>query len=511
MTPGYSREALAIPSNPFHEMLFSGESPEPPALIGGDIQLSWSELRHLVLGAIAVLQSSGLAASPAGDGIAVCPSNTIEAVVLLLACLVADVPVLLIHEKLTLSEQSAIRIRAGVTESLPHLLSPTWRWSCAALHRSYPDLAVVVFTSGSSGIPKGVALGRHQLLAAAEASEKRLGWHTNDRWLLSMSLAHVGGLSVLTRCLLARKTVVLSAIPRFSAAELMSLCVAHRVTLLSVVPTMLKRLLESTPGELPESIRAILVGGGMSSPSLLLSGWRRRWPILPTYGMTECCSQIATLHPQTLAELWSKAKEDESPSSHIRLPGCGPVLEGYQLRVREGMLEVKSPALCYGYLPSNGELSGLEASVEADGFFRTGDLGWVDEWGCVHVEGRRSDRIVTGGENVSPLEVELVLEACDGVVGACVFGEDDSEFGQKVVAVMVTEAGRWDEDLLRALVRTLRQKLATFKVPRVFLPVDALVLNSVGKLDRLKTIAKARENAAAASFRIDSSSDLERR
>lgn len=482
--------------NPFLDALFSSENLDGPAVLYDGECITWSELRERVLRTINVLKQSSLGLMAGGDGIAVSPSNTIEAVVLLMACLVADVPVLLIHERLTEFEQSAIRVRAGVQDRLTLTNLPVWHWPCASLHRMYPDLAVVIFTSGSSGPPKGVVLGRRQLLVAAEASEKRLGWHFNDRWLLSMSMAHVGGFSVLTRCLLARRTIVLVSASRFSGADVWALCEAQQVSLLSVVPTMLKRLLESSAAGVPRSLRAILVGGGMASPSLLWTAWARGWPVLTTYGMTECCSQIATLHPPALPGLWRESIDSVAASSCDELPGCGQPLEGYQMRVRDGMFEVKSRALCYGYLPHSGDLSMLQPCVDEDGWFQTGDLGRLDELQRVHVEGRRSDRIVTGGENVSPLEVELVLESCAGIQGACVFSEDDPEFGQRVVAALVVEGNQWNEDFLTRLMATLRQQLAKFKLPRCFLLTDKLILNSVGKLDRVKTIARARQYAA---------------
>ncbi len=316
-----------------------------------------------------------------------------------------------------------------------------------------PDLAAipdgtlaVLYTSGTGGRPRGAILTRAAFIAAARASAARLGWRDDDRWLCSLPLAHVGGLSVLVRCMLARRPFVLGRGDRV-AEDL----VAHRATLVSLVPAQLARLLDGgwTP---PSWLRLVLLGGAAAPPRLLERAAAAGVPVVTTYGLTEACSQVATQIPGV-------------PGA-----GCGPPLPGLSLRIAEGdHIEIDGPTLFSGYL---GE------PPRPPGWFATGDFGRLDAAGNLHVLGRRTDLIVTGGENVHPAEVEAYLDARG--VPACVFGVADETWGQIVAAATTAplEPG------------TLAD-LAPFKRPRRVARVDALPLTPGGKPDRAAARALA--------------------
>ncbi|KYF82604.1 2-succinylbenzoate-CoA ligase, partial [Sorangium cellulosum] len=289
------------------------------------------------------------------------------------------------------------------------------------------DLAIV-YTSGTTGRPKGAVLPRRAFLAAAEASAANLGVRDDDRWLLCMPLCHVGGLSIVTRCLLARRAVVL--VPRFDPAAVLASIARDRATLLSVVPTMLLALLEADRDNVLARLRAVLVGGAGAPERALDECARRGVPALTTYGLTEACSQVTVQRPR---------------DPRTREPGSGAPISGVELRIAGagsdgvGRIEIRGPVLFRGYY--RGPERAPELLVDGAGWFSTGDLGAVDAAGRLHVAARRSDLIVTGGENVYPAEVEQVLASCAGVAGAVVFGVQDERWGQVVAAAIVPDHG----------------------------------------------------------------------
>jgi O-succinylbenzoic acid--CoA ligase len=316
-----------------------------------------------------------------------------------------------------------------------------------------PDLAAipdgtlaVLYTSGTSGRPKGAILSRAAFIAAARASAARLGWRDDDRWLCSLPLAHVGGLSVLVRCLLARRPFVLGRGDR--VAEDLA---AHRATIVSLVPAQLARLLDAG-WDPPPWLRLVLLGGAAAPPRLLERAASAGVPVVTTYGLTEACSQVATQIPG-------------APGA-----GCGPPLPGVSVRIAEDdRIEIDGPTLFSGYL---GE------PLRPPGWFATGDFGRLDAGGNLHVLGRRTDLITTGGENVYPAEVEAYLDARG--VSACVFGVADETWGEIVAAAVTAPV---DPASLA--------DLAPFKRPRRLAVVDALPLTAGGKPDRAAARALA--------------------
>lgn len=326
----------------------------------------------------------------------------------------------------------------------------------AAAREPLPDTAAVLFTSGSSGAPKAVALAEAAFVASAAASAENLGWHADDRWLCSLPLAHIGGLSIITRSLLARRCVVLDTREGFDAAHTAALLETERVTLWSAVPTMLERLLaHDAQWRPPEHLRAVLVGGAALSPGLLERATSRGLPLVPSYGMTETCSQICAHAPGAATEASS-----------------GRPLRGVDIRIDDdGIIAVRSPTLMLGYLG--------QPSPIANGWFRTGDRGRLDATGALHVHGRADDTIITGGENVDPGVVEPVLAGFPGIDSAVVFGIDDEKWGEVVAAAVVSDS--LDREALRS---HLAAALAPHQRPRRIAVLDALPFSKTGKVDR---------------------------
>lgn len=416
------------------------------AWIDEDGALSYAELASEVRRTAERLRDAGLRPF---DRAVLTPPLERESVLALLALLAMRATVVLAHPRWTAHERERI-----VERTEPRLVleaSRVLEVRESVLHRE-PGPALVVFTSGTTGEPKGVCLSRRALIAAAEAHAGALPWEPNDRWLLAMPLAHVGGASVVLRSVHAQRAVVLGP-ERFDADALLERAREHEATLLSVVPTMLEKLLPRRP---PASVRAVLLGGAACPSELLARGRALGWPLLPTYGLSECCAQVCT---QRLG--------DPRPS------GVGPPLPGVELRVVEGGIEVRGPTRMDGFWG--------ERPLDPGAWLRTGDAGRIDERGHLHVLGRLDDRIVTGGENVDPTAVEDALSSHPNVAAACVVGVADPSWGQRVTALIVP---RGEPPTLESLRAHLEPRLARFAHPRALRLVDALPLTRAGKLDR---------------------------
>jgi len=367
--------------------------------------------------------------------------NTLDTVVTLYALLELRVPALLVHPRLTAAE------RAPLYAAAEH--------GGNALH---PDAASIIYTSGTTGAPRGAVLTRSALIASSTASAANLGWQADDCWLLCMPLARVGALSILTRCLSARRCVALAS--GFDVAHLPQWVAEHRITLASLVPTMLARVFDAHPDwKAPPHLRAVLLGGAAASRTLLESAVRRGFGIVVTYGMTETCSQVCATPYEARFAPWAY--------------GAGVPLQSVGLRIRDERIDVRGPMLMAAYWN--------EAPLSPDTWFDTGDLGEIDARGCLHLHARRTDLIVTGGENAYPAEIERVLEAFPGIAAAAVFGVADDVWGQTVAAALVTERAPASD---AALIDYFNRRLAPHKRPRQICYVKELPRAPTGKLDR---------------------------
>jgi O-succinylbenzoic acid--CoA ligase len=327
-------------------------------------------------------------------------------------------------------------------------------------------IATILYTSGTTGRPKGVVLTHGNHDASACASRERLGLRPADRWLSVLPLHHVGGLSIVMRSVLDGTPLVLH--PRFDAAAVRHALAHEAITLLSLVPTMLHRLLEESGGDVaPTSLRCVLVGGAALAPELAARARGRGWPIAPTYGLTEAASQVATATPAGSSETGVGAP---LPGTRVRIGGADA--EG------RGEIQVSGPTIMRGYFRDD------EATRAAlrDGRLHTGDVGRLDADGRLEVFDRRSDVVITGGENVYPTEVESVLLAHPAVAEAAVYGVADAEWGKRVQAAVVVRAGAaFDADAVRAWCRT---RLAGYKIPRAIVAVAELPRTASGKIRR---------------------------
>jgi o-succinylbenzoate---CoA ligase len=408
--------------------------PERVALVAGGSQITYAELDASARVAAGALRDRGISsgepvalALPAGQGF----------VVALHGCMAAGSVAVPIDLRLSAAERAE---RAAAATLVEETLAGPRLETAAALELD--AIATIMYTSGTTARPRPVALSYGNWLAAALGSAVALGLDPDERWLCPLPLAHVGGLSILIRSAIYGTTVVLQK--RFDAHALTTALMeaGHRVTLVSLVPTMLARLLDAGLQD-PPTLRWALLGGGPIPPVLLERASDAGVPVAPTYGMTEACSQIAT---------------------------HGWPLPGVDVDVAEdGEVLVRGATVARG-------------ALGPDGWLHSGDIGEVDDRGRLAIVGRKADTIVSGGENVAPAEVEAVLLSHPAVADAAVHGRAHPEWGEAVVATVVLRDGASvPADELRAYCAA---RITRYKVPKAIDFAPRLPRTQSGKLLR---------------------------
>jgi O-succinylbenzoic acid--CoA ligase len=395
--------------------------PDRVAVEAPDGAPTYAELLQRARGVAGALAAGGVRA---GDHVALMLPPGAEFAVALHGCLLLGAAAMPVDPRLAPAELAPLLRAAATTIDGP--------LEDAAPPPFAPDLddpALVVHTSGTTGAPRPVTLSFGNVQANALGSAVALGLDRDERWLCPLPLSHVGGLMVLLRSAIYASTAIIGPPER------------DDVTLASMVPTMLARLLGTPP---PTDLRAVLLGGAPASRALLEDARDAGWPVAPTYGLTQACSQVTVGEP------------GDVETSGRPLPN---------LRVT---------------LAADGEILVEGPTVAGGGTLRTGDLGAFDERGRLVVTGRKADTIVTGGENVAPAEVEAVLLAHPAVADAGVFARPHPEWGEAVTARVVL-AGAATPDELRAFAR---ERLARFKVPKEIELADGLPRTASGKLLR---------------------------
>ena len=372
------------------------------------------------------------------------------------------------------------------------------RWSEPSL-LAEAQAQSIIFTSGTTGTPKGVQLSFDNHFWSATASSYRLGVDPNDRWLSCLPLYHVGGLAVVFRSCLYGTAIVLQ---RGFELEPFQRCLREDgVTLTSLVPTMLHRLLHSSPVTVwPESLRMVLLGGAAAAPELLNAAREADVPVAATYGLTEADSQVATALP---------ADVRRNPAS------VGRPLLFTELRIADadgraipqghiGEILVRGPQVMAAYY---GNPSATVSALRK-GWLHTGDMGRLDANGDLIVVQRRADLIVSGGENIYPSEVEAALRDHPAVADVCVVGLPDAEWGQRCAAAVQLRGGETMSS--EALLAFSRTRLAGYKQPAANLIhfVDALPQTASGKIARREVKRLLKDWSGSLQSAIAESSDM---
>ncbi len=312
-----------------------------------------------------------------------------------------------------------------------------------------------LFTSGTTGTPSLVPLTVGNFVASHRANAENLGASERQVWLGTLPLFHVGGLAMVFRWAMMAGRLVLER--QFDVERVRALLDRGELTHASLVPTALARVIDGRTTPFPSSLQAILVGGGPMGAKLLERSRALRLPVLQTYGLTEACSQVTTERP---------AEADGTTA--------GPPLPGISVRIVDERGAPVAPGIA-GLIEVKG------ATVSASGsWLATNDLGLLDDRGRLTVHARRTDLILSGGENVYPAEIEAVLAESPLVEDVAVAPVADVEWGQVPVALVVWKGA----PEVKALEQFARSRLAGFKVPRHFVMCTRVPRNAAGKLLR---------------------------
>ncbi|MEX2292686.1 MAG: class I adenylate-forming enzyme family protein [Acidimicrobiales bacterium] len=340
------------------------------------------------------------------------------------------------------------------------------------------DIAVLLYTSGTTAAPKAVVLRHRHLSSYVIGSVEFAGADEDDATLVSVPPYHIAGVAnVLSNVYSARRVVYL---PAFSPDAWLGIVQAEGITHAMVVPTMLARVVDSLGEGSAASTPTLrsLAYGGARMPATVLEAALRTFPstdFVNAYGLTETSSTIAVLGPDD-----HRAALAGDEVARQRLGSVGRLVPGIEVEIRDEEIWVRGEQV-------SGEYLGHGASVDADGWFPTRDRGWVDEEGYLFIEGRSDDTIIRGGENIAPAEIEDVLLAHPAVRDCAVVGVPDDEWGQRIAAAVVCRAGETvDADDLREFAR---ERLRSSKTPDLIAFRDELPHTETGKLLRRAVLA----------------------
>lgn len=408
------------------------------AIVTATRRWSWGEVEAEVQRAAGALLARGV---KAGDRLAVVSRNRPELIFWWFAAARVGAVWMPLNVRLTATERAPLQAQAQHLIEEQELAAAGAPFEGAQISKS--AVVAALFTSGTTGTPKRVELTRGNFDASALGSGERLGSGADQRWLLCMPLFHVGALALAWR--VATYAASLHLEPQFDAERVAALLAGGEITHASLVPTQLERL---PPLRGSSALRAVLIGGGPMTPATLERARAQGLPVLQTYGLTEACSQVTT-------EVPSEADGQTA----------GRPLAGVQVRLSAaGEVEVAGPTIA----PALGP------------WLNTGDLGALDARGRLTIFSRRTDLIVSGGENIYPAELEALIAAHPAVEEVAVVPGADAKWGQVPIAAVVWKG----EPAVEALEALCREKLAGFKQPREWHTLKALPRNAMGKLQR---------------------------
>lgn len=327
---------------------------------------------------------------------------------------------------------------------------------------SIENEAVIIFTSGSTSKPKGVVHTYSSLISSIENSNSILKQEIKDSWIASLPFYHIGGFQIICRSFFYGCRLIIP--PSLQTNDLKESILKFNPTHLSLVSTQLERLIENniSPGN---SLKVSLIGGGFIDDELMIKAYDLGWKPYRVYGSSETASLITAI----------SAKEIKSRPASVGKP-----LPNVKLKISDqSEILINSESVFRYYLENEKETD----DRLVNGFYHSGDLGFIDNEGYLFIESRRNDLIVTGGENVNPVEVEKAVLMIKEIKETCVFPQQNKTWGQIVACVIVAENNLIDEKTLK---EKLKQMLAGYKIPKKFYFSEKLPRTPLGKLEREK-------------------------
>ena len=445
------------------------------ALLDKHKALTFAELYQKVQKAASYLLSKGV---QPGDTVALLSQNSIELVVAILSAQCIGVRVVVLNCRLT-AEILETQIKASnavlllvsqetdlVTQTISqNTLESLYEWdiTSASQHTKSSDSdALIVFTSGSTGVGKGVRLSLNNLLANIPASNKRTALAPGDTWLVSLPLFHVGGLGIIYRCVYAGACALIS--PKGNAKTICSFLDQYNISHFSLIPTVLEQILSyETYVKKLKTAKCILLGGAPCTPTLTMVVEEHNLPIMRSYGMTETAAHVCT------TQIGSYGSD------------VGTALGDTAILLEEGgEISLRGASLFKGYLGENAR--------SQQEIFRTGDVGTFDTESNLVVIGRKDRMFISGGENVYPEEIEQAALKFKQVLEAAVISQKCSKWGEKGILFIVLSEDETSEDMQNHL----RQILPRYKLPQHIIQLDNMprLANSKINYQELKAIAQ---------------------
>ncbi|MGL4574037.1 MAG: o-succinylbenzoate--CoA ligase [Burkholderiaceae bacterium] len=447
----------------------------------------------------------------AGDRVAYLGSNHLDCITLLAGCGMAGALYLPLNYRLAAAELATIlqdaqpRVMVADTEHLALARQLAQQFHCtvhdvdelvaqpcahdAPRAPSQDRDVLLVYTSGTTGAPKGVVHTLDAMAANIRASMQGQGIGADDVVLSSLPLFHVGGLCIQTLpTLAAGATVLLHA--RFDAGAWLADVQAHRPTQALMVPATLRAVISHAAWQVTDlsSLKAICAGSSTIPAALIDAVHARGVPLTQVYGSTET-GPTSTVLPARDAMIKTGSAGPAAPDVELRI--CAPDAQGI------GEVLVRGPNLMRGYFKH--EFNDSPSGLDADGWFATGDLGRIDADGVLWIAGRAKDMLISGGENIYPAELENVLTGMPQIAEAAVIGLPDAQWGEVPVACIVARSGTQVDEA--TVLAAFDGKLARFKHPKRVVFLHELPKNAMGKVEkaRLLTIVTQRLVSQASS------------
>ena len=323
---------------------------------------------------------------------------------------------------------------------------------------SYEETFCILFTSGSSGLPKAVSISRKNIESSCNISQKNLNVEKSDKWLLCMPPYHAGGLSIIYRSLILGNKFHIE--DDFNSEKVIDLIMSEKINIVSMVPTMLSKIVYQMKDRnliAPKSFKFVLSGGAKTPEELILSSNNIGLKTLPTYGMTETSSQIATASPN----------DEFRPLNSVGKP----LLRDSVKIAKNSEIQVSGEMVANYY----------DEKVSKK-WLQTGDYGYIDKDNYLFVKGRIDELIISGGENINPLEVEDFISKNKKIKECIVLGKTDEYWGEKVVAAIYS-----DDDITLEEINSYLGGLDKFKYPKDIVQLKKpLPKLHNGKFDRKK-------------------------
>lgn len=448
----------------------AGEFPNNPALVHNDSSLNYSELLYKAESLSDAFSSRGV---KPGDIICLDDLSPAEMIISIWACSLNSIRVFPINHRYPVTSLTHIlkKIQPQLVISGRDLISglsvtyaeldSAGRNKLAKQPAFYADSpATLLMTSGSSASSKIVQHSHKNHIFSAIGSNLNIPLRQNDRWLLTLPLYHVGSLSILYRTALTGAAVVIPNPQDSISKSISDLQISH----VSLVATQFQRILEdSTAIHSLRTMKAILLGGSAIPTDLIQSALAHELPIYVSYGSTEMASQVCT-----------------TSSSHraAALTNSGTLLANRDLVIsHEGEILVKGDTLAQGYLDGN-DLVNLR---DKDGWFHTGDVGYVDPKGALTITGRMDNQFVSGGENIQPEHIENILNKIPDIAQAIILPQSDEEFGTRPVAFLQLINTNIS---LEKLEKNLRISLPGYMIPIAFYYLPEHLTTDLLKISR---------------------------